>query len=147
MPTRRATRLASHDYATAAAYFVTVCAARRGPVFGCLRDERVVLNAVGSIVAAQLDDIVGRLPGVSLDASIVMPDHLHAIVILEDELSRLGSVVGAVKSGAARESRHLWGPARLWQRGYYDHVVRDEADLDRVREYIVTNPIRASMPP
>ena len=142
MPTRKANRLVSHDYATAGAYFVTVCAASRGPVFGCLRGDRVSLNPVGSIVAAQLIGVVGRLPGVWLDVWIVMPDHLHTIVILEEGRSRLGSVVGAVKSGAARESRDHRDPARLWQRGYYDHVVRDEADLERVREYIATNPVR-----
>jgi REP element-mobilizing transposase RayT len=144
MPTRKATRLSCHDYATPGAYFVTVCAARRGPVFGRLHGETVVLDAVGSIVAAQLAGVADRLPGVSLDAWIVMPDHLHAIVLLEQGRSRLGSVVGAVKSGSTRESRAHRAPGRLWQRGYYDHVVRDEADLERVREYITTNPVRAA---
>ena len=144
MPTRRATRLPCHDYATPGAYFVTVCAARRGSVFGRLCGERVVLNALGSIVAAQLTGVTDRLPGSWLDVWVVMPDHLHAVVILEGRHLRLGSVVGAVKSGAARESRDYGRPSRLWQRGYYDHVIRDEADLERVREYITTNPVRAS---
>ena len=145
MPTRKATRLRSHDYATPGAYFVTVCAARRGSVFGQLHGEKVVLNAVGAIVATQLTGVTGRLDGTELGAWIVMPDHLHAIVILAGMNQQLGSVVGAVKSGAARESREHGCASPLWQRGYYDHVVRDDADLERVREYITTNPVRASM--
>jgi putative transposase len=119
-------------------YFVTVCAETRGAVFGHLMESNVALNRVGVLVAEQLQALEG------VDSWVVMPDHVHAILVFEECRQALGEVVGRFKSITARETRGLRGPARLWQRGYYDHVIRDEEDLGRVREYIATNPIRAA---
>jgi REP element-mobilizing transposase RayT len=123
----------------AGAYFITVCAARRGAVFGDVTDAGVRLNDVGRITA---DCLVG-LPhhhDVVLDASIVMPDHVHAVVMLGVGRARphLSVVVGTFKAAVARKTR-IRG---MWQRGFYDHVVRDDVDLDRVRDYIDGNPGR-----
>ena len=126
---------------------MTVCAAQRGPVFGRLAEREVVLNPVGKIVAGQLVALPGRVDGVRLDAWIVMPDHVHAVLILEHLDRHLGAIVGAFKAGSARETRDLrTRGSRLWQRAYYDHLVRDDDDLARVREYIETNPMRTTRP-
>jgi REP element-mobilizing transposase RayT len=86
---------------------------------------------------------------VDVDAFVVMPNHVHLVVGLRGEARarqasplQLGHVVGSVKSGSSREAG-----LGLWQRGYYDHVIRDEADLERVREYIGTNPARWELDP
>ncbi len=146
MTGRQNLRLRWFEYGAGYAYFVTVCARRRGDVFGVVRDGVVKLNAVGRLVLERLRALPDHHAGVSVDEHIVMPDHVHAILFLDSSLQdgarqasplRLGTVVGSFKSGVARE---LGGP--VWQRGYYDHVVRDEADLERNREYIRTNPAR-----
>jgi putative transposase len=143
---RKPLRLGSYDYSTPGLYFVTVCASRRGSTFGSLHGKTVILDPAGEIIATHLRDRVGKLRGVSVDAWVVMPDHMHAVVVLENRDRRLSSVVGTFKSATAREIAQLC-PAFLlpvWQRGYYDHVVRDDEDLERVREYIVTNPVRSA---
>jgi len=138
---RKRLRLSGFDYASPGAFFVTVCAARRGLVFGQVQEGTVRLNTCGLLVSEAL----GAIPdhhGVEVDTSVVMPDHIHAIVVLGLETKRetLSAVVGAFKARVTRQVRRP-----IWQRSFYDHVIRDDADLDRVREYIETNPLRWSL--
>ena len=135
---RKPLRHPTIDYGAGSWFFVTTCASSRGDVFGCVRDDEVVLNRRGRVVAAHLAAIEGHFVNVTIDDHIVMPDHVHAVVGLDAELeTRLGTVVGSFKSGVSRE---LGG--RVWQRGYYDHRIRDESDLDNCRAYIRGNPFR-----
>ena len=140
------------DYSAAGTYFVTVCSYRRRHVFGLISDERVVLNDAGHIVERQLEELPRRLLGVSVDSFVVMPNHVHAIVQLHErarQASHLRVVVGGFKSGSAREINLARGtPGEpVWQRGYYDHVIRDEEDLARARRYIEENPLRWALDP
>jgi len=101
-----------------------------------------MLSAAGTIVGEQLRSLHERLEDVDIDAFVVMPNHVHAIVALDGRARQasplhLGTVVGGFKSGSSRE---VGRP--IWQRGYHDHVIRDERDLERAREYIATNPAR-----
>lgn len=131
-------RIEGYDYATGGAYFVTVCASCRGPVFGDVRDGTMCLNSVGVEVARVVDSIADH-HDVTVDSSIVMPDHVHLVLVLRGDDGRsLSTVVGLFKAAASRDV----GRRGMWQRGFHDHVVRDERDLDRVREYIATNPVR-----
>ena len=94
--------------------------------------------------------LVGRYEGLELDAFVVMPNHLHGLVILPDEKAiPLPQIIGAFKSITTVEygrgvREHRWEPfdVRLWHRNYYDHVARNEADLDRIRQYIFDNPLK-----
>jgi putative transposase len=126
--TRKRLRLARYDYGSPGAYFVTVCAARRGPVFGALEDATVVLQRAGEIVAAHISNGMGRMPGVSVPASTVMPDHVHVIVVLDAGAPSLSALVNSFKSASAREvsCRCARFAKPLWQRGFYDHVIRGE---------------------
>jgi REP element-mobilizing transposase RayT len=133
---RRSLRLRGFDYRVCGFYFVTTCARQRDDVFGSVASERVVLNGAGGVVRQQLLSLPTRRRGVELDCWVVMPDHVHVIVVL-DGGRPLGEVVAAFKSGASREVG-----TSLWQRGYFDRVIRDEGELQRAREYIETNPTR-----
>jgi len=139
---RRRTRLRGYDYAATEAYFVTVCAARRGSVFGDVSNACVELDDLGLCVASCLWAIPDHHCA-AVDTAVVMPDHVHAVILLEKggERATLSVVVGTFKASVTRAS----GRKGLWQRSFYDHIVRDEEDLDRVREYIVTNPLRWSL--
>jgi putative transposase len=145
---RRALRLRHFDYASAGAYFVTVCTHDRRCLFGEVSDDQVALNTWGLIVARQVLSLPRRFGRAAIDAFVVMPNHVHVVVWLDGRARqasplRLGDVVGGLKSGSAREINRLYPHpiGRVWQRGYYDHVIRDEADLERVREYIASNPV------
>ena len=161
--TRKVLRHPNIDYGPGSWFFVTVCASRRGAIFGTVFDGVAVLNAAGQTVARHLDAIREHFATVVLDDRIVMPDHVHVIVGLEgrnrpwDHTTdgsvtshararqasplRLGTVVGSFKAGVSREL----GIA-IWQRGYFDHRIRDERDLDACRAYIRGNPFRWTSP-
>ena len=146
MTVRKRQRLPAFDYARAGAYFVTVCLLPRLPLFGAVNGDAVALTPFGEIVATDLRNLPNRKPGAAVDLFVVMPDHAHAIFVLDGTIA-LSTVVGGLKAGtaAAINRRRATPGARLWQRGFFDHVIRDEHDFDRVREYIATNPTRWTM--
>ena len=151
---RRSIRLETYDYAQAGAYFVTIVTQDRACLFGQASDGAVDLSEAGQMVAAAWVALPTRFPTIDLDEFVVMPNHLHGIIVLSapspsGRSPTLGAVVGAFKSivtveygRGVRSGR--WPPfrGRLWQRNYYEHVIRGEAGLDRIRRYIDENPIR-----
>jgi len=142
---RKRLRLRAHDYCSAGAYFVTVCVAGKECVLGRVIDHSVELSVFGAIVARHLTAMPQEIE-VDVDCFVVMPNHVHTVLFLRGGRTR-GTVVGSFKAATAREinmcRRDRQRP--FWQRGFFDHVVRNDADLDRVREYVVNNPIRWSL--
>lgn len=174
---RRSIRLAGYDYTQAGAYFITLNAWGREPIFGEVVGNTVRLSRFGEI----LRDYWLKLPEVfpvDLDAWVIMPDHLHGVIILygKGEASggldhgflaghpapdasplhrgrphgthpdSLGAVVQNFKSITTRKINQQRGTPgeTVWQRNYYEHVVRDEGELERIRGYIGANPDRWS---
>ncbi len=155
---RRSIRLPGYDYGQAGAYFVTICTQHRTCLFGDVLDRAMRLNALGHTVQAVWDALPIHYPHVYLDAFVVMPNHVHGIIALLDE-----SAVGADFKSAPTETRHslpeivrafkTFSARRInersntvgqpvWQRNYYEHVIRDEPSLSRIRQYIAENPAR-----
>jgi REP element-mobilizing transposase RayT len=161
---RRTARLPQYDYTRTGAYFVTVCTWHRACLFGEIVDERVRLSPEGEVVHEEWRRTALIRPGVELDAFIVMPNHLHGVILLPgSDISHnrtgsrqgrafrasgsLGSVVAGFKQAVTLRLRRLEDPIakrvkRVWQRNYYEHVVRTEAELSHVRRYIEENPRR-----
>ncbi|MFO7571334.1 MAG: transposase [Gaiellaceae bacterium] len=148
MQSRRSLRLAGYDYSSERLYLVTVCTLDRRFLLGHIADESVCLSRYGEIVRAQIAGLPERT-GVVVGVYVVMPNHVHVLLDLgagtrarQASPLRLGTVVGGFKAGSSRDARRS-----LWQRGYHDHIVRDERDLERVREYIAANPITWALDP
>jgi putative transposase len=157
---RRSIRLPGYDYAKAGAYFITVCAHNRASLFGSIQGDEMIANDAGDMLNTMWDAFTVRFPHVSIDASVVMPNHIHAILVLADaatadgdigEPSRqdVGTIIGRWKSlttheylRGIRESDWLPFEKRLWQRNFWEHVIRNEDELDRLRSYIAANPAR-----
>jgi REP element-mobilizing transposase RayT len=153
---RRVHRLPGHDYSSPGAYFVTVGAHERRRLFGVVTDGRFVPNDAGRMVDDAVTSLPGRFAHVRVDTSVVMPDHVHLILVLGKGAGAttrvaptLGDIVGAFKSvttvayvRGVRQSG--WPPfsQRLWQRDYHDHLIRDPLGLERIRRYILDNPRR-----
>jgi REP-associated tyrosine transposase len=140
VPIRKRLRLRSFDYSTAGAYVVTVCARQNRCLFGRVENGTVHLGRIGLVVTEALRGIDEFHRGVQLDARVVMPNHVHAILLL-DRLHHVPppvpAVIGAFK---ARATRRAGGP--IWQRSYYDRVIRNEEELHAFRAYIDENPLR-----
>jgi putative transposase len=141
---RRGLRLRGFDYTQAGLYFVTACVDKQRCVLGTVVDDCVLLSRVGVVADECLLSTVDHHSDVGVDAYVVMPNHVHVVLALGDQSTvALGVLVGTYKAAVSR----LSGTIGLWQRGYYDHVIRDEDDLARVRENIETNPTRWASDP
>lgn len=154
---RQSLRLPGYNYAHPGAYFVTICAWSRGEHFGVVDAEGVHHNTAGQMVAHWWEEVGRKFPCVTLDVFVVMPDHIHGLIMLgdtppaqEEQMAvALGQIVRWFKTmstNAYIRGVNMQGwPAfsgKLWQRNYHEHVIRDDADMDRVRAYIATNPAR-----
>ncbi|HEY1231741.1 MAG TPA: transposase [Candidatus Binatia bacterium] len=155
---RRSIRLRDYDYAQAGMYFLTICSYRRQLLFGHVVDGVIKLNKLGEIVCDEWRESANIRCELELDAFIVMPNHVHGIVGLKDlnivgatgrspsasglDKHSLGALVAGFKSAVAMRVNRLRGTpkAPIWQRNYYEHVIRDEESLSCIREYIVSNP-------
>ena len=140
---RRSIRLPGYDYSQPGAHFVTICTYDRE--LSLQADE--VKEAVRSVWLG----LPARFPRVVLDEFVIMPNHLHGIVILaptpasKDATSSaptLGTIIRAFKSISAIQSNRMLNRSGLpfWQRNYYEHLIRDEEELNIIRRYICDNP-------
>jgi putative transposase len=130
-----AQRLRHYDYASPGAYYVTICSHRRASIFASRRAAREVETCWASLPSHF---------AIELDAFVAMPNHVHGILWLTraGHARPLQMIIGSFKSAAARRinaPRDSPG-APVWQRGYYERVVRDERELAALREYVVANP-------
>lgn len=138
-PKRRSPRLQAYDYATEGAYFITVCSDARACLFGEVVGSEVRLSPAGEVVASEWRQVGIRWSSVRLDVFVVMPNHLHGILWLDQagQDPPLPTLVGLFKSGASRKIGRS-----IWQRSFHDRVIRDEVELTAIRQYIKGNPLR-----
>ncbi len=162
-------RLNGFDYTQAGYYFVTIVVKERECLLGEIVGEIMKLSDMGRIVAASWEWLGEQYSYVKLDEYIVMPNHVHGIIVIRDagngviashrrgdsriaptppsqvqKRKSLGRLVGAVKTVSAREVNLRRGtPGQpLWQRNYYEHVIRNEKSLAQIRQYIRDNPAK-----
>ncbi len=165
---RRSIRLPGYDYTRAGAYFITIVTHDRACLFGDVVDGDMRLNESGEIAHAEWRRTAAIRPRVVVDAFVVMPNHLHGIVILTDDGGRRGTlqraptqcapaterfgqptpgsiptIVRLFKSATTKRINDMRGTPGLpvWQRNYYEHIIRDDESLRRIRQYIRDNPV------
>ena len=160
---RRSIRLPGFDYAQPGEYFITLCSYNRLSFFGIVREGVVDLNWIGKTVEKEWTKTSQIRSNVELDAFVVMPDHFHAILRIcgrggtlrqgewrfaptmstpfRSPSKTVGSIVRGFKSATTKRVNLERGSPGLplWQRNYYEHIIRDEADLVRIRDYIRFN--------
>lgn len=125
-PVRKNLRLKDYNYSSNGYYFITICA----------RDRRVFRDNQ-EIIRETLYSLPQRYKGVSLDYSVVMDDHLHSILILNDSGKTISEVVRQFKAFVTLKTKRK----EIWQKGFYEHVIRNEKALEKIREYIQNNPL------
>ncbi len=172
---RRSTRLRDWDYALPWWYYVTICTHERQCIFGTVVNDEMQLNDIGKIVHEEWTNTPTIRPEIELDEFVVMPNHVHGIVIIGESVGAtgsvarkgkqgssiiratqrvaptktlvsgsLGAVIGQFKSKAAKRInviRETQGVS-VWQRSFHDHIIRNDADLHRIRTYIANNPVQ-----
>ncbi len=171
---RRSIRLTGYDYSQAGAYFVTICTQNRECLFGEIVNSEIRLNDAGEMIVRWWDELSNKYPSFDPDAFVVMPNHIHCVVVIMDEdvvgatlrgrplkgqphraaptAPTLGDMIGWFKTMSTNEyirgvKQFGWKPfhKKVLQRNYYEHIVRNERELNSIREYIENNPANWEM--
>ena len=150
--TRRSIRLNGYDYSRPGAYFVTICTRNRMCVFGNVVGGRMVLNDCGRVVETVWEALPEHYPHIELDVFVLMPNHVHGVIWMvgagfkpaptSGKGHGLPEIVRGFKTFSSRrinDIRRTPG-VPVWQRNYFERIVRNDNELNRIREYIAANP-------
>ena len=154
---RKSIRLKGYDYSREGAYFVTICAQNRECLFGEIVDDKMVLNKYGEIVKNEWQRTGDIRPNIETDCFVVMPNHVHGIINIrrgvlqyaptngfKSPSQTIGAITRGFKSTTTKQInilRDTHGQC-IWQRNYYEHIIRGEKDYNRIHEYIQNNPLK-----
>ncbi len=165
---RRSIRLQNYDYSSQGAYFVTICTWSRESILGEVLNSAVQLSSSGDIVMRCWQDLPNHYSDIVLDEVVIMPNHLHGIILLNGDTDRAGlkpaptgkkpglkpaptgkqhglpEIIRALKTFSSRQiniNRNTSGTP-VWQRNYFDRIIRNETELYKIREYIRNNPLK-----
>lgn len=155
-------RLKEWDYGTPGYYFITICAQDRIPWFGKIDGDRMIFSPAGEITVQNLKRIPHIYPNIDLDAWVVMPNHIYAIIVIGEtpragvETSHwdvstkiyylrsgtLGAIINQYKTACTKRIRANGYMDFAWQTRFYDHIIRNEKSLEKIRAYIIGNPVK-----
>ena len=159
---RKSIRLKGYDYSQTGAYFVTICAHNREILFGMVGNDKSQLNKFGQIVETEWLITAQIRENIELDEYAIMPNHFHGILLITDNgmgtalrahtieqfgkpvSGSLPTIIRSFKSTVTKQINQLRNTpgSSVWQRNYYEHIIRNEDGLNRIREYIINNPIQ-----
>ncbi|EKE14018.1 MAG: hypothetical protein ACD_12C00713G0002 [uncultured bacterium] len=160
---RKSNRLRNFDYSSSGYYFVTICVHNRQCVFGNIQNQKMILNEYGEMAKQYWLEIPKHFPNVELNEFMVMPNHVHGIIIIRNsqqcvgnknfcslqneqlpwqtKLSKsLSSIIRGYKIGITEYCHQNNFQIFNWQKSFYDHIIRNEYSLFRIRQYIKDNP-------
>ena len=155
---RKSIRLPGYDYSQAGAYYVTIVTHQRNCLFGEVVNGEMVLNDFGKIAAECWRAIPDHFPLVELGAYVVMPNHVHGIIVItngrgtiyraptQEQFQKpvVGSIPTIIRTFKAAVTRRIGrehNATGIWQRNYYEHIIRDQTDLQNKTDYIEANPM------
>lgn len=151
---RRSIRLQGYDYSQAGAYFITICTNNKECLLGDIINGEFQISQLGRIVQQCWEDIPLHFPHIELDAFVIMPNHIHGIAVIinssdpkterysQPTSGTIPTMVRSFKSAATKSINLLRQTPgnKLWQRNYWEHVVRNESQMTWIQEYIINNP-------
>ena len=148
LPKRKQNRLAEYDYSTPNAYFITVCTKNRKNLFwmdvgaAIGRPENIPLTILGMMVKQVIQDIPMHYPTITVDHAVIMPNHIHLLLQINNDIDgrpmaapTISNVINQTKGAVSKKAGFS-----VWQKGFYDHIIRGEKDYQDVWNYIEGNP-------
>ena len=166
IPNRKSIRLPGYDYSQNGAYFITICTKDKQMLFGTVQENRIILNKNGQIAQEEIEatNRLRKENGIQVTKYVVMPNHVHLLIEIvgtrravsgaanpekfsQPTKQSIPTIVRAYKSAVTRRLRNGHGtpcPYEVWQARCYEHVIRSDADYQKIWNYIDTNPIRWS---
>lgn len=157
---RKIIRIKDYDYSQTGYYFITICAHNHKHILGRIKDGKMILNEYAEKINKLLNDFIFKIEDISLDIYVFMPNHIHLIIIIQNDNFEGNKILSQNKIGIFEIVRQfkslstmiyidgvkngLYEPydKRLWQRSYYDKVIRDNQTYEKIYEYIENNPLK-----
>ena len=166
---RKLNRLRGYNYSQSGWYFITICAKNRKYFLGKILNGKMRLSKIGMMAGKFWREIPLHFPDIELDEFIIMPNHIHGIIVINNKVDKivgnknvgnknfcslqeqlwqtkwarsLSSVVRGFKIGVIKWCRENNYQYFVWQKSYYDHIIRNEKSLNKIREYIINNPLK-----
>jgi len=164
MKNRKPNRLRNYNYSQNGMYFVTICIKNRFKCFGEIKSGKMVFNKLGKIAEKCYLEIPNHFPDVFLDEFVIMPNHVHVIIETGADNASVGNAemrskiknnekidrtkmllskaIHGFKASVTKEINRMkdYNVEFGWQKSFYDHIIRNEISLNKIREYIQTNP-------
>lgn len=153
---RKSIRLQGYDYSQEGLYFITICCQNKNCFFGEIQRGQMLLNEYGQIAHQEWLKTAELRSNIALDEFVIMPNHMHGIIQItekEEAIQRIdhtsglqgpsktiGAIIRGYKSAVTKQVTQLGFRGQLWQRNYYDHIIRSEKAYSAIRNYIVNNP-------
>lgn len=165
-PQRKTNRLKDYNYSQEGHYFITMCSYQKYNIFGEIIDGMVELNKIGRIIDLHINKLNSLYNEICIDKHVIMPNHIHMIIMIEntDGLAKhsinkknpskmaLAKVIQTFKSSITKDCRiqtnagtHAMRSLQIWQRSYYDHIIRNHKEYEEIWEYIEENPQKWSL--
>ena len=165
--TRRNTnRIPQHNYAEPGYYFITICTENRRQLFGTIENDKIILNDIGNMVDVWWQKIFERYQNILIDEYIIMPNHIHGIInnvgagfprpksfYGDNDINNkinghgnraptIGNIIAYFKYQSTKQINKIQNNPgiKVWQRNFYDHIIRNDKSLNKIREYIINNP-------
>ena len=177
MKKRKPLRLKNYDYSQPGSYFISLCSYEKKCIFGEVCENQMILNQLGKIVEFTWRDLPNHVSGITLDAFVIMPNHIHGIITIVDRTPPVGGgslcgnnlkgsneppptlsgrpamvikqkplseIVRQFKTYSAQRINRFRGTkyTHVWQRDYFEHVIRNEIAYQKVVGYIQSNPLK-----
>jgi len=147
---RKPNRLKPYDYSLAGYYFLTICVFKRKELFGGINNAKMKLNKFGTLVKHHLELLGDLYEYIEIDYSIIMPDHIHLILINRKNKASISrnkmvvfKIIQQFKSSCTKDIRRISkSRQRIWQKSFYDRIIRNERELYLIRKYISENPLK-----
>ena len=151
---RRSIRLKGYDYSQSGAYFVTIVTYHRDPLFGGIIDGEMILNNLGKIADECWRAIPEHFPFVELGTFVIMPNHVHGIIVIrrgtiyraptQEQFQKpvegsIPTIIRTYKAAVTRRIGRELNTTGIWQQNYFEHIIRNEKDLQSKTDYIIAN--------
>lgn len=152
MRNRKLNRLNGWDYSKKGWYYVTICVDDRECVLGDVVDGKMTLSEIGLEVCDKLDWLVARFQYLTIDVLVIMPNHIHAVMVIDfdrersrpfptnNKIKSISELIGAFKTTSSKQIHVMGYKSFKWQKSFHDHIVRNENELEKIRWYIQKNP-------
>ena len=151
LPQRKTIRLKNYDYNQDGYYFITICTKDKKKLLcdivgtGVLDGPQIELTKYGNIAKRQIECMTDFYNDIKIDKYVIMPNHIHMIIILGCEPNntntvKLDTVIGLLKSGITREIHQKHPNTKIWQRSFHDHIIRNQQAYEKIWLYIESNP-------